>query len=77
MDIDEIKDALRQRFFTVFLDGRNEHGSHVLQMAGDNISDGHDQIISDTQDQSTGLAEQIIAEAEGAGFKINHCVVTV
>lgn len=39
--------ALRQPWMVVFIDGRNEHGSHVLQMPGDNVpAQYHEHIVS-------------------------------
>ena len=76
MDINAIKESLRKPYLSVFLDGRNEHGSHVLTMPGDSVSD-HGEIISLLESQEDGIAEQIISEAEKAGFEINHCVVTI
>lgn len=75
---DEMKEAVRKPFFSVFLDGRNEHGSHVLSMPGDNIPQPKycEEIVSYLEDQDDGLAERIIDLAENMGFEISHCVVT-
>ena len=71
------KDAIRQPFLCVFLDGRNEHGSHVLPCGADNLGHFNDDCVSYLEDQSEGIAEQIITEAERLGHKISHGVVTV
>jgi hypothetical protein len=75
----EAKEDARKPFLTVFLDGRNGHGSHVLPMPGDSI--GNERHLRDIQafleDQDEGLAERVICEAESMGFEISHCVVTM
>ena len=74
-----IKEDARLPFLTVFLDGRNEHGSHVLPMPGDSIGNERHllDIQNDLEDQDEGMAERIISEAESLGFEIGHCVVTI
>ncbi len=68
---DYIREALRSAWFTVYLDGRNEHGSHVLPMPGNNIAD-----VAQVELILAEYAEQIISEAEAAGHVIHDCVVT-
>lgn len=72
-------EAVRKPFLTVFLDGRNGYGSHVLPMPGDSI--GNDRHLLDIQsfleNQDEGLAEKIISEAEALGFEVGQCVVTI
>lgn len=65
-----MKRELRRPWMTVYLDGRNEHGSHVLPMPGDNMADPPD------ENRLREDAEQIISEAEAAGHVIGDCVVT-
>ena len=72
---DDLVAALRKPFLSVFLDGRNEHGSHVLMMPGDSIGD-LTECESALNDQDEGLAEQIISEAETLGYCVGDCVVT-
>jgi len=74
-----VQEDARKPFLTVFLDGRNEHGSHVLPMPGDSIGSVQHclDIQSLLEDQSEGLAEKIISEAKVLGFEIGHCVVTI
>ena len=76
MQIEDIRSHLQEPFLAVFLDGRNEHGSHVLPMPGDRIGD-LGEITGLLESQDDGVAEQIITDAEGLGFEICHCVVTV
>ena len=71
-----LHEELQQPFAAVFLDGRNEHGSHVLPMPGDNLGCLHKQAIDLLSDQSVEYAERIISEAEGLGHRIGHCVIT-
>ena len=77
--IKECQDALSQPFFSVFIDGRNEFGAHVLPIPPDSIGDERHirEIVSYLEDQQEGLAEKIIREAESFGFEINHCVATI
>jgi hypothetical protein len=74
--IERAVQALEQPYYTVFIDGRNEHGSHVLPCPGDAVTD-HQDIESQLEDQSEGLAEKIISEAEALGHTVGHCVVTI
>lgn len=67
---DYTKQELRRPWMVVFLDGRNEHGSHVLPMAGSTMEDAPD------EKRLHEDAEQIISEAEAAGHAIGDCVVT-
>jgi hypothetical protein len=73
-----LRAALQKPYLTVFIDGRNEHGSHVLFTAGDNIGDTSiiNEMTEALEDQSIGYAESVITAAEALGYKINHCVVT-
>lgn len=68
---DYTKRELRRPWMVVYLDGRNEHGSHVLPMPGSMMFDGPDERALHED------AEQIISEAEAAGHTIGHCVVTM
>lgn len=71
-EVGELKRSLTQSLWQiVFLDGRNEHGSHVLPMPGNNI------FGELTEDLLHEDAELIISEAEKLGYAIGHCVVTL
>ena len=66
-----MREALRGNWHGVFLDGRNEHGSHVLMLPERSI---------ELEQGSNGDflkqdAERIIAEAERLGFEVGHAVV--
>lgn len=67
---DYTKQQLRRPWMVVYLDGRNEHGSHVLPMPGSTMHDEPDEALLRED------AEQIISEAEAAGHVIGDCVVT-
>lgn len=70
--------ALRQHWMVVFLDGRNEHGSHVLQMPGDNVPrEFHEHVVAVLDDQAARVGERIIKQSEQMGHAVGHCVVTV
>lgn len=68
---DHLKTELRRHWCVLFLDGRNEHGSHVLPMPGSRMFDtaGMERMLPE-------IAEQIISEAEALGHSIGDCVVT-
>lgn len=69
---DFIRDALRSAWLTVYLDGRNEHGSHVIPMPGNHVAD-----VASVELVLAEYAERIISEAEAAGHAIGDCIVTV
>jgi len=71
LQADAMREALRSHWHGVFLDGRNEHGSHVLMLPQRSI---------DLEQDSNGdflkaHAETILREAESAGFEIGDAVV--
>lgn len=68
---DHMKQELRSPWMVVFLDGRNEHGSHVLPMPGNTIAD-----VEQVEALLPETAEQILSEAEAAGHAVGDCVVT-
>jgi hypothetical protein len=77
---DEMRaDARREPFFSFYIDGRNEHGTHLLSVPGSSIDDlQHCKgILSQVDDQDEGLAERIVCDAEAMGFAINHAIVTI
>jgi hypothetical protein len=77
-ELDAAKADLNSSFFCVFLDGRNEHGSHVVEMPGSNITpDDAKDLVAVLNDQDLGFAEQIIKDAESLGHEVGHCVVTI
>lgn len=59
----------------VFLDGRNEHGSHVIAYYGVGGIEDTD-VSDDLSDGDDGIAEQILSDSEAAGFKIFDSVWT-
>lgn len=67
---DYTKQQLRRPWMVVFLDGRNEHGSHVLPMPGSTMDNPPGESLLHCD------AERIISEAEAAGHAIGDCVVT-
>jgi hypothetical protein len=77
--LDEAKEDLRREFVSFFIDGRNEHGSHVLPMPGDRIGDPDDRkdLLAAVNDQDLGFAEEIIKQAEVLGHAVGHVVVTI
>lgn len=67
--MEEIKSALRDAWTIVFLDGRNEHGAHVLPMPGGTIEQNDGEYCLDE------LGEKILAKAESLGYAPHDCVV--
>ncbi len=75
---DLLRDALRKGdYLSVFLDGRNEHGTHVLTIPGNAVGDGLLEIETILADQGGGIAEQIFKEAEALGHVAGEFAVTV
>lgn len=69
---EHIRQELRRPWAVVFLDGRNEHGSHVLPMQGANLP------WDEVEPMLPENAERILAEAEAAGHSVGaDCVVTM
>lgn len=70
--------ALRCHWNVLFLDGRNEHGSHVLPMDGTNIPAQYREAVEATlNDQASGAAERILKWSEAMGHEAGHCVVAM
>lgn len=72
-------DARRQPFFSFWIDGRNEHGTHLLSLPGSSIDDPEHckDILSQVDEQEEGLAERIVCDAEAMGFEVNQAIVTI
>lgn len=69
--VEERDEALEQPFAVVFLDGRNEHGTHVLPSFPTGINP------SDLQRElEAGTAELVMSEAEKLGFAAGDHVWT-
>ncbi len=66
-----LKEALRGDWHGVVLDGRNEHGSHVLDIPQRSIELGLDADGNFLK----GYAETILCAAEALGFEIGHAVI--
>lgn len=69
--IRNLRESLRSYWQSVLLDGRNEFGSHVLPMPGNNIPDG------EVEKELGEQAERIISNAESLGYEIGQVVVTI
>jgi hypothetical protein len=76
---DEMRADAQRPFFSFWIDGRNEHGTHLLSVPGSSIDDPQHckDILSQVDDQDKGLAERIVSEAERMGFEVNHAIVTI
>jgi hypothetical protein len=71
-ELNALREGLRQPFVVVFMDGRNEIGTHLLPMPPYWIDDKEFYEIFDPKD---GTAERVFSEAEKAGHSVGHCVV--
>lgn len=68
-NFNEVINKLLQPGAMVFLDGRNEHGSHVLPASPTNLPQAYEEILP-------SYAEEIIIAAETLGFHIGDMVWT-
>lgn len=68
---------LRQAFTSHFMDGRNEHGTHLLSMGGSSVPSTCEEEIEATLHPLDGTAEEIFAAAEAMGHKVGHCICVV
>jgi hypothetical protein len=69
--IEAVEDALRGNWHGVFLDGRNEHGSHVIRLPHRSIELEQDE----AGDFLKFIAETILQDAETLGFAVGDAVV--
>ena len=71
-----IKLELRTPFIGLFMDGRNEHGTHLLVVPPDNLglNDSATEHFCTSQDEE---AEEIFSAAEALGHKEGHAIITV
>ena len=69
--IEEVARALRGDWHGVHLDGRNEHGSHVIRLPQRSIELEQDE----NGDFLKHIAETILTDAEALGFSVGDGVV--
>lgn len=67
-EVERLRKALTKPFCVLFLDGRNEHGSHVLSSYPRSFEPEPDQ--TNIEDE----AETIISQAESLGFSVGEHV---
>jgi hypothetical protein len=70
-----LKSELQEAFFSLYMDGRNENGTHLVAMPGDRIGDS--KFCERNLDPREAQTEAIFLEAEKLGHKDGHCVVTI
>ncbi len=71
----KIKEAIRKPWLSVFMDGRNEYGTHLIPMSPDNLcltEEGYEELL----DSRGNDVEQIFKDAEKLGYK-EGCVIVV
>ena len=72
---DKIKEAIRKPWLSVFMDGRNEYGTHLISMSPDNLcltEEGYEELL----DSYGNDVEQIFKDAEKLGYT-EGCVIVV
>lgn len=70
-----LKAALKTPYVSLFMDGRNDHGTHLLDMPGGTSAPQVDMFIRDALDSRSDMAEEIFAAAEKLGHAAGHSVV--
>jgi hypothetical protein len=74
--MEDLQDALRKPWIGVFMDGRNEHGTHLLVMSQRNASDEMErEVKSMLEDMGDGYAEGLFAKAESMGYAEGNAIV--
>ncbi len=69
-----LKQALKTPYISLYLDGRNDHGTHVLDGAG-GCSIQRGDLILEELDPRGEVAERIFKEAVASGHGAGHMVV--
>lgn len=72
-DLEAFRSAFAKPGMMVFLDGRNEHGTHVLPVLPLN---GPYDMVGELYDPSSGSSEAIFLAAEKLGFKAGDNIWT-
>lgn len=67
-----LRTELRKPFVTAFMDGRNEHGTHLLIMPPSNVGGAQDS--DDVLQALRENFERIFADAENLGHKQWHAI---
>ena len=70
-----LKAALKAPYISLFMDGRNEHGTHLLEMPGGTSAPHSDLFIRDALHCRDEMAEEIFAAAEKLGHEAGHNIV--
>lgn len=74
-ELKKLKDQARKPFLSLFMDGRNENGTHLLPVLPDSLGDGGD--IADALSEAGDFSETIFSEAEKLGHSVGHNIVTI
>lgn len=72
-EISDIKASLRVPYVSLYMDGRNEHGTHLLPAGAASIDPT--EFNRGTLDPRDGTAEEIFAKAETLGHGVGHLIV--
>ncbi len=75
----ELKKIARKPFFSVHMDGRNEHGTHLLPLPYTSIDDtGYAEVVNEfLDDPRGGFTESVFKQAEMLGYQTGDAIVTV
>lgn len=74
-EYEKIRIAIREPWTSLLMDGRNEHGTHFLEMSPDNLFI-NERARSEMLDSSDPTVERIFSEAESLGYVVG-CVIVV
>ena len=73
---EKIKELIRQPWISLFMDGRNEHGTHLIRMMPNGFSED-EYSIDDMLDSQSEDVERVFKQAEKAGYKAGCCIVVI
>jgi hypothetical protein len=71
----DLRAALKTPYISLHMDGRNEHGTHLLEGAGGCSIPQVEEVMA-ALDPRDSTAEEIFKEAEKAGHSAGHMIVT-
>ena len=74
-ELEALKLALQMPYVSLFMDGRNEHGTHLLETGGGTSVFDPGAFIRDALHSRDEMAEEIFAAAEKLGHAAGHNIV--
>lgn len=73
-EYDRVKKSIRKPWLSLYMDGRNEHGTHLLPCVPDGVGVCLDGVSNMLHCQEPDV-ERIFARAESLGFADGHVIV--